>query len=133
MRQDVLHAARRRQAQLATQAAFQRRQVHIQAFQPIKDVSRGLQQRLRSLGQVQLAANIFEQRQTDLFFKLANLQADRRLGQCHGFGRAAVGAVLTHRAEHLQLAQGHSQQRFAHDGLALMNGAALYGRRIYKQ
>ena len=60
------------------------------------------------LGEVELLADVIEQWLIEQLFELANLQAHRGLGQGHFLGRAAIGAVIAHRAEHLKLAKGYA-------------------------
>ncbi|MNE67212.1 hypothetical protein D3C80_1628080 [compost metagenome] len=81
-------------------------------------------QGLGRLGQVELLADVLEQRLADQLLELADLLADRRLGERHFFGGAAVGAGLAHRAEHLQLAQGQPHQVLAHNGKASGTGVS---------
>ncbi|MDT4866536.1 hypothetical protein FQZ97_1013940 [compost metagenome] len=89
-------------------------QLHVQAFQAPEDIRTGPLQGFGGVGQIELLADVIEQRLAEQLFQLADLQADRRLGQRHVFGGAAVGALLAHRAEHLKLAQGDAHQGFAH-------------------
>ncbi|MNJ76295.1 hypothetical protein D3C77_735470 [compost metagenome] len=63
---------------------------------------------------MQLAPHVLEQRLADQLFQLAHLQADGRLGECHGLGGATVGTVVTDGQKHLHLAQRQAVQRFAH-------------------
>jgi len=64
---------------------------------------------------VRLLADVFEQRLAEQLFQLADLQAHRRLGQRHFFGRATVGTVLANGTEDLQLAQRQAHQRLSHE------------------
>ncbi|ERI52259.1 hypothetical protein N878_19830 [Pseudomonas sp. EGD-AK9] len=111
---EVLGAGLHAQVELPLQRALQVRQLHVQALQAAEDVAAGALERLGRLGQVELLADVFEQRLADQLLQLANLQAHRRLGQCHLVGGAAVRAVVAHGTEHLELAQGHAQQGFTH-------------------
>ena len=114
VRHEVLGAGFHCQGQLALQRALQVGELHVEAFQALEDIRAGALERFGGVGQVELLADVFEQRLADQLFQLANLQADGRLGEGHVLGGAAVGAVVAHCAEHLNLPQGQAHQGFTH-------------------
>ncbi|MNN54583.1 hypothetical protein D3C81_1694060 [compost metagenome] len=116
---EVFGAGLHGQAELALQRAAQVGELHVEAFQAAEDVRAGALQGLGGVGEVELLADVLEQRLVEQLLELADLLADRRLGQRHFVGGAAVGARLAHRAEHLQLAQGQAHQVLAHGGRPL--------------
>ncbi|MNZ74323.1 hypothetical protein D3C78_927700 [compost metagenome] len=124
VRHHIFGAGLHGQAELPLQRAAQVGKLHVEAFQAGEDVRPGTLQGLGGVGQVELLADVLEQRLADQLLELADLLADRRLGQRHFFGGAAVGAGLAHRTEHLQLAQGQPHQVLAHNGKASGTGVS---------
>ncbi len=90
MRDEVLAARFDGQLQLTLQRALHVGKLHVQAFQAPENIPAGLLQRLCRFSQVELFADVFEQRLADQLFELANLQADSGLCQRHLFGSTAV-------------------------------------------
>src|SRR5690606_22446279 len=82
--------------------------------QPVEHIPACRQQQLLRLGQIQLAAVIFDQRPAHQLFPLAHMQADRRPGKRHRLAGTAAGQGAAQATENLLLTQGDAMEFLAH-------------------